>query len=573
MDPLTAIGIATTCYEIGAKMIEVCETWKEADREVQERVVIIESCWDRTKRQVDFMLRLTSIMDDDQRRVMDDLLAQLNRSLSLAIDIIETVIRRDSLTRPSLLSFGSRAKKASWVWKKSALDDIMRDLERWQRRFDPSWFLLMKIASPVVDSELARARAADGRRQGPATVTENPLTVAAGLRNVLSPNLDQARSLILPNSPMEWLVIPFSDAKAARRVSGSDTRWYIVDTIEVGPAARARDVSRDVRLLATKLAQADPLAFGLLNCKGVMAIPRRTPYADPNASPDAGSPQHLGLPSPPPYPRSPSPSQRDFSHFQFVFRIPDGMEVLQSLRHLLLNSDEHISLSQKMRIARELAKAVNYVHTFAFVHKNIRPESVLCFEDPDGSRSNVFLVGFDAFRAADAGTMMAGDMSWDRNVYRHPLRQGDDPADRYRMQHDIYSLGVCLLEIGIWESFVEYTSENETPPGGKQLAKFGKSYYQFQAWMKEKSATGGRQGSTTFLDSLAFKLKDYLVELAHTRLPPRMGEQYARVVLSCLTCLDDDNEDFAGLEDSASDDVVAVHFIETVMKLLDGISV
>ncbi|KAJ5715233.1 uncharacterized protein N7483_012414 [Penicillium malachiteum] len=140
------------------------------------------------------------------------------------------------------------------------------------------------------------------------------------------------------------------------------------------------------------------------------------------------------------------------------------MKALQSLRELLLNQDIHISLSQKIRIARELVKAVNYVHTFDFVHKNIRPESVLCFEDT--SRSHAFLVGFDAFRAASSDTMMGGDMSWDRNVYRHPSSQGRDPTERYCMQHDIYSLGICLLEIGLWESFLEYTDDEEftSPP-------------------------------------------------------------------------------------------------------------
>ncbi|KAL4779482.1 hypothetical protein BJX76DRAFT_365190 [Aspergillus varians] len=305
-----------------------------------------------------------------------------------------------------------------------------------------------------------------------------------------------------------------SDVNVGQRVAG-DTKWYIIDTIEVGSVARARDVSRAVRLLAAKLAQTDPLAFGLLNCKGVVAMPRQTP------------------------------GPRGFSHFQFVFRIPGSMEVLST------------TCTQ-----------------FAFVHKNVRPESVLFFEDPTGSRSNVSLVGLDAFWAAGAGTMMAGDMGWDRNVYRHPLRQGDDPADRYRMQHDIYSLGVWLLEVGIWESFVEYTGESEDQPGGKPQAKFGRSYYRFQTWMSEKkSATGISQGSEPFLHALGFKLKDYLVELARTRLPPRMGEQYTRVVVSCLTFLDDDNEDFVGLEENSSDDAVAVHFNETAMKLLNGSSV
>ncbi|OJJ46453.1 hypothetical protein ASPZODRAFT_142268 [Penicilliopsis zonata CBS 506.65] len=337
---------------------------------------------------------------------------------------------------------------------------------------------------------------------------------------------------MLPESQMEWRNIPFSTATAGRQ----NTRWYIVDSIEVDHTTRIRDLLRDVRVLATKLSQADPLAFGLLNCKGVVPVSR----------------QHAAS------------SEREYVRFQLVFRIPHGMEVLQSLRHLLLNSDAYLSLSQKVRIARELTKAVNYVHTFDFVHKNVRPESVLCFESSEGTpRSHAFLVGFDAFRESGTGTMMGGDTSWDRNVYRHPRRQGVNPAERYRMQHDIYSLGVCLLEIGLWESFVEYTDENES--AGPSQTKVGKSYNRFQAWLKKK------HGSVSTED-LPDRLKDYLVEQAGSLLAPRMGDRYIQVVISCLTCLDDDNEDFGG-EEGLSDDFVAVQFIEKVMKSIDDISV
>ncbi|GAW14613.1 hypothetical protein EKO27_g11180 [Xylaria grammica] len=564
MDPFAIISAIEMCYGLGTKVIEICETWKNADVEVERRVVIVESAWDRTRRQAEFMVRVVPIMDDHLSRINDDLLRQLSTCLTLAINTLEAVTRRDSLSRPSLFGFGSRAKKASWVWKKDAIDEIVSDLEAWQRRFDPSWFLLMKIADPVIDSELARARVSETRARGLPTAAKQPFAVAAGLRHVLSPKPEQAKDVFLPDTSMEWRDIPFSSVKAGRLV-GKDARWYIVDTIEVGAAARVRDIARDVGVLAVKLSRADPLAFGLLNCKGVVAVPRQGHYPQPSH-------------------RSSHPNQHDYSCFRFVFRIPEGMEVLQSLRHLLLNSDEHISLSRKVRIARELAKAVNYVHTFAFVHKNVRPESVLCFEEDYGAanqrpagRSHAFLVGFDAFRAAAAETIMAGDMRWDRNVYRHPLRQGDDPAEKYQMQHDIYSLGVCLLEIGLWESFVEYTTEDEVP--GPPQAKLGKTYDDFQAWLQENPLTtpSSRRDDDPlgFLDTVAFRLKDYLVEKARTRLAPRMGEKFARAVLSCLTCLDEGNEDFGGVgaAHAGDDGAAALCFIEGVMKSLDEISV
>jgi hypothetical protein len=92
-------------------------------------------------------------------------------------------------------------------------------------------------------------------------------------------------------------------------------------------------------------------------------------------------------------------------------------------------------------------------------------------------------------------------MAWDRNVYRHPLRQGDRPAEAYRMQHDIYSLGVCLLEIGLWESFVEYTTEHERPQ-----ARVGQPYSRFKVWLEAKRELTAQATArnTTFLHAIAF---------------------------------------------------------------------
>ncbi|KAJ5372060.1 hypothetical protein N7517_004066 [Penicillium concentricum] len=403
MDPVSVLGLVETCYTLGVKILDICSTWKHADSEVEKRVIIIESCWDRTKRQVDFVMRITSIMDEDHCRMMDELLNQLVLSLSLAMSSLETVIEKRSSARSGVFRLGFRAKKAAWVWKKEALDGIISELEEWQRRFDPSWFLLMKIANPVLDRELALAKTTEAKAHGLATAAKTPLALATGLRNVLSPSTEQTRSIVLKELQMEWLDIPFSVARMGRGRQGNDKKWYIVDTIELGQAARVRDVMQDVRVLATKLSQADPLAFGLLNCKGIVPVLQQpvspTPPTqltlDPSTSSSSLSRAH-----------SPSPGQVRYSHIQLIFRVPRRTEKLQSLRQLLLHADEHISLSRKVYMARELAKAVNYVHTFAFVHKNVRPESVLCFEDPQAASSHAFLVGFGAFRGADAGTMM-----------------------------------------------------------------------------------------------------------------------------------------------------------------------
>jgi hypothetical protein len=208
---------------------------------------------------------------------------------------------------------------------------------------------------------------------------------------------------------------------------------------------------------------------------------------------------------------------------------------------------------------------VSYVHTFSFVHKNICPESVLLFKEEKRSsqfhgattttattnpQRSSFLIGFESFRSAVGGTSMMGDQDWAHNIYRHPERMGEHPAEKYKMQHDIYSLGVCLLEIGLWEPLVEYSEDDQTPEYGRVCRDFADTE---KAWVF---------------------FKEYLVGAAETELPRRMGDRYAEVVMTCLTCLDKDSY-FSDQEDvaDAAGILVGARFIEAIFGQLSEIVV
>ena len=57
-----------------------------------------------------------------------------------------------------------------------------------------------------------------------------------------------------------------------------------------------------------------------------------------------------------------------------------------------------------------------------------------------------------------------------------------------------------------------------------------------------------------------------LLDLARERLPEKMGSKYSRVVETCLTCLDEGNEDFGDESEFQDGDgiLVAVRYIEKV---------
>jgi len=43
---------------------------------------------------------------------------------------------------------------------------------------------------------------------------------------------------------------------------------------------------------------------------------------------------------------------------------------------------------------------------------------------------------------------------WPKRIYQHPERQDEYAEAAYEPRHDIYSLGVCMLEVLLWTPFV-----------------------------------------------------------------------------------------------------------------------
>jgi serine/threonine protein kinase len=159
--------------------------------------------------------------------------------------------------------------------------------------------------------------------------------------------------------------------------------------------------------------------------------------------------------------------------FTLLFRVPSGFSQPRTLRTRLMESKSTDSLTDRFKLANELARAISCVHAFGFVHKNIRPETILLLRNVESWTESAFLIGFNSFRMASGKTLRKGEIAWERCLYQHPNRIGTSASADYIMQHDIYSLGVCLLEIGLWEPLVTYDDTNmPLPRNGTSLPAF-----------------------------------------------------------------------------------------------------
>ena len=493
---------ALTKVRWGKILIDACNSFRNAESELNERVLRVEARWIQVEAQVILVKQLAPILEDEHQNIHDRTLAILSSKLQLAHSRIEAVKKKND--NRTVVQKHTDIKRWKYVLKKDSLDHAIKELEEWQRIFDPSWYLIIKAATPQIDVELARYH---GKK------TSQPFSSANSLRLAVR---DVGR-----NGPPIWLRedglkdcvledIPFSLARLAHRLPPN--RPYILDPVSCPPDYPPDVFTKDVRDLARKLLKAEPGTFGLLNCKGVIQ------YANRDC------------------PLS----------YTFVFKVPDGLSEPKSLRNILLSPTQSHSLSDRFKLANDLAKSVFYVHTFGFVHKNISPETVLVLTNQETSLGNAFLVGFQQVRGAERHSIRLSDDAWERNLYRHPSRQGYNPNVNYIMQHDIYGLGVCLLELGLWKSFVSYDA-NDDAMQTDSLDLPDKIVELRQAPM----------------------LKDHLVSLARDHLPSAMGTRYAKIVETCLTCLDEDNVDFGDRREFQDEDgiLVGVRYIEKVRDL------
>ncbi|KAL1858174.1 hypothetical protein Daus18300_010056 [Diaporthe australafricana] len=552
------VGIIDVCHHWGNELVAACHAFARAESRLNESIVRVEACWLRIQSQMGLVRRLEPLLDawhcNVQQRTLEVLLVKLRAAN----------IKLEGLMKPSQAPIDgsseqlgtAKAKRFKYVFVRDSLAEAITDLESWQAVFDPSWYLMMKMASPEVDRQLEVGiiKSMSGLENYASRSPVTTIPAARYVRRAIHTTDDEAArsTVLLPADgllPSSMKIVPFSPAKLARRTDNGDI--VILDTVTCTSNPHATAVKRDIRNFALRLKHADPFAFGLLQCKGILQ--------DEDEKAAAGD-------------------------LSFVFRLPPAHTEVQSLRQRLLSgpAGQHDSLSGRLDLARQLVNAVSYVHLYDFVHKNIRPETILIISQNmstpsvpgasgdgsgnDGIQGNetAVLVGFDVLRDVDGKTLRLGDDKWERNLYRHPRRQGGIPAADYEIRHDIYSLGVCLLEIGLWDSFVVYdkpgtdleTDEEEKGPG------LG-------------SGLGASDMSGADLLKAPETVKNHLLSLARGSLRRKVGTKYSKVVETCLTCLDSGNEDF-GDETEFKDELgiaVGVRYIEKVVAKLGEVAI
>ena len=208
------------------------------------------------------------------------------------------------------------------------------------------------------------------------------------------------------------------------------------------------------------------------------------------------------------------------SSFGLVFRVPlrslKGGRLYLSLEDAY-GKERQMPLNVRLGIAVALTRALSNLHAVGWdcYTKAFAVGTVLFFskqhdEPSDEARSQIdysrpFLFGFDLSRPLLGSSDNTKEFRRSRQIHTHPDRWGT-PRETFCPSHDIYSMGVILLEIGCWRAAKD----------------FDRTKKRFEDVNNEK------------------EVREELVAAAKTYLPHCAGEQYCNAVISCLAGFPDE---------------------------------
>ncbi|CVL08806.1 uncharacterized protein FMAN_14622 [Fusarium mangiferae] len=157
-------------------------------------------------------------------------------------------------------------------------------------------------------------------------------------------------------------------------------------------------------------------------------------------------------------------------------------------------------LEYRFRLALDLCRSVQALHKINWLHRNIHSMNVICLSPPGvrdaEAAQDMRLMGLGASREDTHDSFTQGhDEEAQLRNYQHPSYLG---GARYQVEFDCYSLGLVLLEIGLWST----------------LSRLGKGF----------------KG----MDDEAFRRN--IIQKYVTQLEMTMGSNYMEAVRWCIEC-------------------------------------
>jgi serine/threonine protein kinase len=234
--------------------------------------------------------------------------------------------------------------------------------------------------------------------------------------------------------------------------------------------------------------------------------------------------------------------------YGFVYRYPQGVLSDPTTLHRCLDQGEknlkyHPLLGDKFHLAFALADFLKEFHTIGWLHENFNSHNILFFQSSDtcevrkspssSEMQQPYVVGLHKSRPDGDFWQTEGPVIYDdQQDYQHPKYAS---TGRFCQEFDYYSLGIVLLEIGLWRPLSSLLKE----------------------------ANCQNQGLV--------QIRQELIKVCQTRLGAKMGAVYKEAVLQCM---DSDWCEPGGGAEVRSDRKVSLRrFTEEVVRPLGRLAV
>jgi hypothetical protein len=146
--------------------------------------------------------------------------------------------------------------------------------------------------------------------------------------------------------------------------------------------------------------------------------------------------------------------------FRMIFKIPKFPNVLSmeptNLHELMLKTSKvklQPALESKFKLAHTLARSVLEFHMVGWLHKQLKSSNIAFFPETGSLIDNLvvapYIIGFNHSRPDEPYAFTEGFQTSEDKIYHHPTNLKG--TTRYQPEFDYYSLGLVLLEIGLWK--------------------------------------------------------------------------------------------------------------------------
>ncbi|KAK3347039.1 prion-inhibition and propagation-domain-containing protein [Lasiosphaeria hispida] len=231
-----------------------------------------------------------------------------------------------------------------------------------------------------------------------------------------------------------------------------------------------------------------------------------------------------------------------------------------SLLTLLSTAKFRPPLEQRLAFASALCNTLSELYTSGWLHKGIRSENILFpvagavvqpppYDAGETQRilASPLVCGFDYSRhesewATIDKARASGDIA--AAIYRHPNYQGE-AAEGYKVQFDMYSVGLVLVEIALWVPLMSFLGAKKSLSSSSNAHSGSSSRVALEAGSGSKNTKAVTLSADmeVFHAPHALELKKRVVARIEAEFGFRVGSEFARAVMFCLEFADKQPED------------------------------